>query len=143
MQVPVSEILARTAPLPPTFSSKPKSSNFLQVPDVEQPRYLLRIAEISKFQEYKYFWSPFRPKSVPNSPSVQRAFSNLRHQLTSAWSSHSSKKRNDHSQLTPYGRKKWLSTQDFSGQGIVFDKKAYSHAKIIEDYATYSATIIR
>ena len=34
----------------------------------------------------------FRPKSVPNSPSIPRAFSNLRHQLTSAWGGSSKKK---------------------------------------------------
>ena len=37
-QVPVAEILARAAPSPPTLA-KPKSSNFLQVPDLEGPRY--------------------------------------------------------------------------------------------------------
>ena len=37
-QVPVAEILARAAPSPPT-APKPKSSNFLQVPDIEGPRY--------------------------------------------------------------------------------------------------------
>lgn len=38
-QVPVAELLARPAP---TLLSpqKPKSSNFLQVPDVESPRYV-------------------------------------------------------------------------------------------------------
>ena len=36
-QVPVAEILARAAPSPPT-APKPKSSNFLQVPDIEGPR---------------------------------------------------------------------------------------------------------
>jgi len=39
-QVPVAELLARPAP---TLLSpqKPKSSNFLQVPDMESPRYVL------------------------------------------------------------------------------------------------------
>ena len=38
-QVPVAELLARPAP---TLLSpqKPKSSNFLQVPDIESPRYV-------------------------------------------------------------------------------------------------------
>lgn len=41
-QVPVAELLARPAP---TLLSpqKPKSSNFLQVPDMESPRYVLTI----------------------------------------------------------------------------------------------------
>ena len=43
LQVPVAEILARAAPSPPT-AAKPKSSNFLQVPDIEGPRYLTRDA---------------------------------------------------------------------------------------------------
>ena len=37
-QVPVAELLAR--PVPTLLSpQKPKSSNFLQVPDMESPRY--------------------------------------------------------------------------------------------------------
>ena len=40
-QVPVAEILARAAPSPPT-APKPKSSNFLQVPDIEGPRWVLQ-----------------------------------------------------------------------------------------------------
>jgi hypothetical protein len=59
-----------------------------------------------------------RPKSVPNSPSVQRAFSNLRHQLTSAWSSHSSKKKAEQTHLTPEDKKKWPSAHDCSGSLI-------------------------
>jgi len=41
-QVPVAELLARPAP---TLLSpqKPKSSNFLQVPDMESPRYVLTL----------------------------------------------------------------------------------------------------
>ena len=64
--------------------------------------------------------STTRPKSVPNSPSIPRAFSNLRHQLTSAWSSSSKKKQQSAaanattatSQLTTMDKKKWPSTQD-------------------------------
>lgn len=38
-QVPVAELLAR--PVPTLFSpQKPRSSNFLQVPDVESPRFV-------------------------------------------------------------------------------------------------------
>lgn len=37
-QVPVAEILARAVPVLPS-PQKPKSSNFLQVPDIETPRY--------------------------------------------------------------------------------------------------------
>lgn len=44
-QVPVAELLARPAP---TLLSpqKPKSSNFLQVPDMESPRYVLTIMNV-------------------------------------------------------------------------------------------------
>ena len=42
-QVPVAEILARAAPSPPTLA-KPKSSNFLQVPDLEGPRYNSKVS---------------------------------------------------------------------------------------------------
>ena len=57
---------------------------------------------------------------MPNSPSIPRAFSNLRHQLTSAWSSSSKKKQQSAaanattatSQLTTMDKKKWPSTQD-------------------------------
>jgi len=44
-QVPVAELLARPAP---TLLSpqKPKSSNFLQVPDMESPRYVLIIMNV-------------------------------------------------------------------------------------------------
>ncbi len=67
----------------------------------------------------KFYDRDFRPKSVPNSPSVQRAFSNLRHQLTSAWSSHSSKKKAaDQSQLSAEDKKKWPSAHDCSGKSL-------------------------
>lgn len=44
-QVPVAELLARPAP---TLLSpqKPKSSNFLQVPDMESPRYVLIVMNV-------------------------------------------------------------------------------------------------
>jgi RAP1 GTPase activating protein 1 len=51
LQVPVAELLARPVPTlhSPSLQNK-KSSNFLQVPEIEAPR----------------------PKSVPNSPSIPR-----------------------------------------------------------------------
>ncbi len=51
LQVPVAELLARPVPTlhSPSVQNK-KSSNFLQVPEIEAPR----------------------PKSVPNSPSIPR-----------------------------------------------------------------------
>ncbi len=52
-------------------SSKSKNPNLLQVPEIEGPR----------------------PKSVPNSPSIPRAFTTLRNHLTTAWGGHSSKKK--------------------------------------------------
>ena len=87
-QVPVAELLARPAPTlhSPSVHGK-KSSNFLQVPEIESPR----------------------PKSVPNSPSIPRAFSNLRIQLSSAWG----KQKID--RLVNDDKKKWPSELDCSG----------------------------
>ncbi len=106
-QVPVAEILARAVPSlhggagaggigSGVSGSKQKSSNFLQVPEVEGPR----------------------PKSVPSTPSIPRAFSNLRQQLSSAWQT--SKKSagsgggsgGGSKQLKGEDKKKWISTQD-------------------------------
>lgn len=42
-QMPVAELLARGLPsLPSQQQQKTKSSNFLQVPDIETPRYILK-----------------------------------------------------------------------------------------------------
>ena len=63
----------------------------------------------------------FRPKSVPNSPSIPRAFSNLRHQLTSAWSGTSKKKQqsgNSAQALSSDDKKKWQSSQDCASKSI-------------------------
>ncbi|XP_018327359.1 uncharacterized protein LOC108738444 [Agrilus planipennis] len=89
-QVPVAELLAR--PVPTLLSpqqSRPKSSNFLQVPDIESPR----------------------PKSVPNSPMVKRAFSRLG-TITAGWGKSMRKQHTQH--LTPDDKKKWSSSQDCS-----------------------------
>lgn len=53
-QVPVAELLARPAP---TLLSpqKPKSSNYLQVPDMEGPRYV--IVEISLLSPLRIYLS--------------------------------------------------------------------------------------
>jgi hypothetical protein len=84
-QVQVSELLARPAPL-----LNPKSSNFLQVPDIESPR----------------------PKSVPSSPMmVKRAFSRLG-TITAGWG-RSIRKQQTH--LSAEDKKKWASSQDCSG----------------------------
>ncbi|KAK3855003.1 hypothetical protein Pcinc_038565 [Petrolisthes cinctipes] len=88
-QVSVADILARAVPTLHSPSHKPKSSNFLQVPDIETPR----------------------PKSVPNSPIVMRAFSRLG-TLTSGWGR--SSKKND--RLSVEDKKKWASSQDCSGK---------------------------
>lgn len=47
-QVPVAELLARPAPtlLSPT-PARQKSSNFLQVPDIESPRYVFIFLSIN------------------------------------------------------------------------------------------------
>ncbi|XP_045486721.1 uncharacterized protein LOC111004149 isoform X1 [Pieris rapae] len=90
-QVPVAELLARPAPtlLSPT-PAKQKSSNFLQVPDIESPR----------------------PKSVPSSPMVKRAFSRLG-TITAGWGRSI---RKQHSQLNADDKKKWASSQDCSSE---------------------------
>ena len=88
-QVPVAELLARPAPtLLSPQNQRPKSSNFLQVPDIESPR----------------------PKSVPSSPMVKRAFSRLG-TITAGWG-RSIRKQN--SQLNADDKKKWASSQDCS-----------------------------
>lgn len=85
-QVPVAELLARPAPtLLSPQNQRPKSSQFLQVPDIES-----------------------RPKSVPSSPMVKRAFSRLG-TITAGWSRMRSSKQ--HSQLNAEDKKKWASSQ--------------------------------
>lgn len=89
-QVPVAELLARPAPtLLSPQNLRPKSSNFLQVPDIESPR----------------------PKSVPSSPMVKRAFSRLG-TITAGWGRSIRKQQ---SQLNADDKKKWASSQDCSG----------------------------
>lgn len=89
-QVPVAELLARPAPtLLSPQNQRPKSSNFLQVPDIESPR----------------------PKSVPSSPMVKRAFSRLG-TITAGWGRSIRKQQ---SQLNVEDKKKWASSQDCSG----------------------------
>lgn len=91
-QVPVAELLARPAPtLLSPQNQKPKSSNFLQVPDIESPR----------------------PKSVPSSPMVKRAFSRLG-TITAGWGR--SMKKQQPSTLNVDDKKKWASSQDCSGK---------------------------
>ncbi|KAJ3631360.1 hypothetical protein MTP99_012489 [Tenebrio molitor] len=91
-QVPVAELLAR--PVPTLLSpqqSRPKSSNFLQVPDIESPR----------------------PKSVPSSPMVKRAFSRLG-TITAGWGR--SIRKHNAQQLSAEDKKKWASSQDCSNK---------------------------
>lgn len=92
-QVPVAELLARPAPTLLSPQSRPKSSNFLQVPDIES-----------------------RPKSVPSSPMVKRAFSRLG-TITAGWGRSI---RSKQSQLNVEDKKKWASSQDCSGKGKFF-----------------------
>ncbi|KAF7996771.1 hypothetical protein HCN44_002417 [Aphidius gifuensis] len=89
-QVPVAELLSRPAP---TLMSpqKPKSSNFLQVPDIESPR----------------------PKSVPSSPMVKRAFSRLG-TITAGWGR--SIRKHGSNTLQIEDRKRWSSSQDCSNK---------------------------
>ncbi|XP_076630473.1 rap GTPase activating protein radish isoform X3 [Colletes latitarsis] len=98
-QVPVAELLARPAP---TLLSpqKPRSSNFLQVPDLETPR----------------------PKSVPSSPMVMRAFSRLG-TITAGWGRSIRKHGGGHT-LHSDDRKRWASSQDCSNKEAKEKEKA-------------------
>ncbi|XP_055380348.1 uncharacterized protein LOC129611299 isoform X3 [Condylostylus longicornis] len=88
-QVPVAEIFARPAPsLMSPQNQKPKS-NFLTVPDMESAR----------------------PKSVPSSPMVKRAFSRLG-TITAGWGRSIRSKQNPN-QLNVEDKKKWASSQDY------------------------------
>lgn len=98
-QVPVAELLARPAPTlmsPQSSSHRPKSSNFLQVPDIETPR----------------------PKSVPSSPMVKRAFSRLG-TITAGWGR--SIRSRQSSQLQADDKKKWSSSHDCSSKHFPYD----------------------
>ncbi|XP_055380347.1 uncharacterized protein LOC129611299 isoform X2 [Condylostylus longicornis] len=91
-QVPVAEIFARPAPsLMSPQNQKPKS-NFLTVPDMESAR----------------------PKSVPSSPMVKRAFSRLG-TITAGWGRSIRSKQNPN-QLNVEDKKKWASSQDCSNK---------------------------
>ena len=144
-QVPVAEILARAAPSAELLG-KPKSSNFLQVPDLEGPRYnfsqydnvtksikhIIPFTKSLKKQQLILsfiFFYIFRPKSVPNSPSFSSRgisrFSHLRNQISSAWSSASTKSKKSlqgtssvqmQGQLHSEDKKKWPSAHDCRGQ---------------------------
>lgn len=94
-QVPVAELLARPVPtLLSPQNQRQKSSNFLQVPDMEAPR----------------------PKSVPSSPMVKRAFSRLG-TITAGWG-RSIRKQNTN-QLNVDDKKKWSSTHDCSSEFLL------------------------
>lgn len=102
-QVPVAELLARPAPTlmsPQSSSQRAKSSNFLQVPDIESPR----------------------PKSVPSSPMVKRAFSRLG-TITAGWGR--SIRSRQSSQLQADDKKKWSSSHDCSSNLIPHPKYLY------------------
>ncbi|KAF0296795.1 Rap1 GTPase-activating protein 1 [Amphibalanus amphitrite] len=98
-QVSVADILARAVPTLHSPSHRGKSSNFLQVPDIESPR----------------------PKSVPSSPMVVRAFSRLG-SITAGWG-RTSKKPPDTSRLRPDDRKKWASSHDCSADRVKPEKQ--------------------
>lgn len=106
-QVPVAELLSRPAPKllsPQVPGQRTRSSNFLQVPEIEAPR----------------------PKSVPSSPMVKRAFSRLG-TITAGWgrsirrshNSHNSNNSNN-SQLHADDKKKWTSSQDCSSKNCPY-----------------------
>ncbi|XP_035728954.1 uncharacterized protein LOC118444629 isoform X2 [Vespa mandarinia] len=103
-QVPVAELLARPAP---TLLSpqKPKSSNFLQVPDMESPR----------------------PKSVPSSPMVKRAISRLG-TLTAGWGR--SIRKHGSNTLQSEDRKRWASSQDCSNKDAKDKDKAAEYLAV-------------
>ncbi|XP_076685202.1 rap GTPase activating protein radish isoform X2 [Andrena cerasifolii] len=94
-QVSVAELLARPAP---TLLSpqKPRSSNFLQVPDMETP-------------------------SVPSSPMVKRAFSRLS-TITSGWG-RSIRKHGSGNSLQSEDRKRWASSPDYTKEKDAKEKE--------------------
>ncbi|XP_052855870.1 uncharacterized protein LOC128264452 isoform X2 [Drosophila gunungcola] len=88
-QIPVAEIFARPAPsLVSPQNQKPKSNNYLTVPDSDS----------------------IRPKSVPSSPMVKRAFSRLG-TITAGWGR--SIRNKNTNQLNPDDKKKWISSTDY------------------------------
>ncbi|XP_034661252.1 uncharacterized protein LOC117896819 isoform X5 [Drosophila subobscura] len=88
-QIPVAEIFARPAPsLVSPQNQKPKSNNYLTVPDSDS----------------------IRPKSVPSSPMVKRAFSRLG-TITAGWGR--SIRNKNSNQLNPDDKKKWISSTDY------------------------------
>ncbi|KAH8356522.1 hypothetical protein KR084_009418 [Drosophila pseudotakahashii] len=91
-QIPVAEIFARPAPsLVSPQNQKPKSNNYLTVPDSDS----------------------IRPKSVPSSPMVKRAFSRLG-TITAGWGR--SIRNKNTNQLNPDDKKKWISSTDCSNR---------------------------
>ncbi|EDV34594.2 uncharacterized protein Dana_GF21401, isoform C [Drosophila ananassae] len=93
-QIPVAEIFARPAPsLVSPQNQKPKSNNYLTVPDSDS----------------------IRPKSVPSSPMVKRAFSRLG-TITAGWGR--SIRNKNTNQLNPDDKKKWISSTDCSSKGL-------------------------
>lgn len=109
-QVPVAELLARPAPtLLSPQNYRPKSSNFLQVPDIES-----------------------RPKSVPSSPMVKRAFSRLG-TITAGWGR--SIRSKQHSTLNADDKKKWASSQDCSGKS---NFTVFESSKLIPEISLFS-----
>ncbi|ALC48515.1 CG42629, partial [Drosophila busckii] len=88
-QIPVAEIFARPAPsLVSPQNQKPKTNNYLTVPDSDS----------------------IRPKSVPSSPMVKRAFSRLG-TITAGWGR--SIRNKNTNQLNPDDKKKWISSTDY------------------------------
>lgn len=109
-QVPVAELLSRPVPtLMSPHSSRGKSSNFLQVPEYESPR----------------------PKSVPSSPMVKRAFSRLG-TITAGWG-RSIKKQHPPASLNVDDKKKWASSQDCSGNRFfhTYLQRSFEEKKIL------------
>lgn len=93
-QIPVAEIFARPAPsLVSPQNQKPKSNNYLTVPDSDS----------------------IRPKSVPSSPMVKRAFSRLG-TITAGWGR--SIRNKNTNQLNPDDKKKWISSTDCSSKSF-------------------------
>ena len=100
-QIPVAEIFARPAPsLVSPQNQKPKSNNYLTVPDSDS----------------------IRPKSVPSSPMVKRAFSRLG-TITAGWGR--SIRNKNTNQLNPEDKKKWISSTDCSSKSLNFHKYKY------------------
>lgn len=118
-QIPVAEIFARPAPsLVSPQNQKPKSNNYLTVPDSDS----------------------IRPKSVPSSPMVKRAFSRLG-TITAGWGR--SIRNKNTNQLNPEDKKKWISSTDCSSKSLSSHEYKYIDVFFFVSFYTFLLLSVR